>query len=46
MDRNLFYALNIGLRKAPYLEQGAVFTQMQWEEFAEKRGLSPYRAIH
>ena len=38
MDRNLFYALNIGLRKAPYLEQGAVFTQMQWEEFAENVG--------
>lgn len=38
MDRNLFYALNIGLRKAPFLEQGAVFTQMQWEEYAENVG--------
>lgn len=38
MDRNLFYALNIGKRKAPFLEQGAVFTQMLWEEFAENVG--------
>ena len=38
MDRSLFYALNIGLRKAPFLEQSSVFTQMQWEEYAENVG--------
>jgi intracellular multiplication protein IcmP len=38
MDRSLFYALNTGLRKAPFLEAAAVFTQMLWEEYAEDVG--------
>lgn len=38
MDRPLFYALNTGLRKAPFLEASAVFTQMLWEEYADDVG--------
>lgn len=38
MDRPLFYALNTGLRKTPFLEASAVFTQTLWEEYAEHVG--------
>lgn len=38
MDRPLFYALNLGLRKAPFLEASAVFTQKLWEDYAFDTG--------
>lgn len=34
IDRGLWYALNTTGRKVPFLESAAVFTQMQWEDFA------------
>lgn len=35
MDRPLWYALNGSGRKSACIESGAIFTQRQWEEFAE-----------
>ena len=38
MDRPLFYALNLGKRKAPLIEAGAVYTQTHWESYADDTG--------
>lgn len=38
IDRGLWYALNTTGRKTPFMESAAVFTQTQWEEFAQDCG--------
>ena len=38
IDRSLWYALNTTGRKTAFIESAAVFTQVQWEMFAEQQG--------